>query len=119
MYCNTASYGLPPRPAWEALQSALDEWHGGRTSWQHWGRSTEAARASFARLLDVDIGRVAAGSTVSELLGSVVAALPAEAGVVVPDVRAHLDAVPAAGPAPPRCPHGPGRPAGRRDRRGR
>jgi selenocysteine lyase/cysteine desulfurase len=87
VYCNTASYGLPPRPAWEALQSALDEWHGGRTSWEHWGRSTEAARASFARLLDVDIGRVAVGSTVSELIGSVVTALPAEARVVVPDVE--------------------------------
>ena len=37
VYCNTASYGLPPRPAWEALQAALSEWRGGRTSWEHWG----------------------------------------------------------------------------------
>src|SRR5450755_1339923 len=59
VYCNTASYGLPPRPAWDALQAALDDWHGGRTSWEHWGESTEGARASFARLVGVDVERVA------------------------------------------------------------
>src|ERR1700722_12301452 len=47
VYCNTASYGLPPRPAWDAMQSALADWHGGRTSWEHWGQSTENARAAF------------------------------------------------------------------------
>jgi selenocysteine lyase/cysteine desulfurase len=87
VYCNTASYGLPPRPAWEALQSALDEWHGGRTSWEHWGETTEGARAAFARLVGVDVERVAVGSTVSELVGSIVTALPEGARVVVPDVE--------------------------------
>jgi selenocysteine lyase/cysteine desulfurase len=87
VYCNTASYGLPPRPAWDALQAALAEWQGGRTSWEHWGESTEAARAAFARLVAVDVERVAVGSTVSELVGSVVTALPAGARVVVPDVE--------------------------------
>ena len=47
LYLNTASYGLPPRPAWDALQAALADWRGGRTSWEGWGDSTEAARASF------------------------------------------------------------------------
>jgi selenocysteine lyase/cysteine desulfurase len=87
VFCNTASYGLPPRPAWEALQAALDEWHHGRTSWEHWGESTEAARAAFGRLVGVDPGRVAVGSTVSELVGSLVTALRAGARVVVPDVE--------------------------------
>ena len=87
VYCNTASYGLPPRPAWDALQSALADWHGGRTSWEHWGQSTESARAAFARLVDVGTDRVAVGSTVSELVGSVVTALPPGARVVVPDVE--------------------------------
>ncbi|MGI8903138.1 MAG: aminotransferase class V-fold PLP-dependent enzyme [Solirubrobacteraceae bacterium] len=86
-YCNTASYGLPPRPAWDALQSALAQWRGGRTSWEHWGYSTEGARAAFARLVGVGVERVAVGSTVSELVGSVVTALPARARVVVPDVE--------------------------------
>ena len=55
VYCNTASYGLPPQPAWDALQTALDEWHGGRTSWEHWGEATEGSRAAFARLVGVDV----------------------------------------------------------------
>ena len=87
VYCNTASYGLPPRPAWDALQSALSDWHGGRTSWEHWGESTENARAAFARLVGSDVGRVAGGSTVSELVGSVVTALAPGARVVVPDIE--------------------------------
>ena len=87
VYCNTASYGLPPRPAWDALQSALADWHGGRTSWEAWGESTEAARAAFARLVGVELGRVAVGSTVSELVGTVVTALPAGARVVVPEIE--------------------------------
>jgi selenocysteine lyase/cysteine desulfurase len=87
VYCNTASYGLPPRPAWDALQSALADWRGGRTSWEGWGASTEGARAAFARLVNVDSRRVAVGATVSELVGSVVTALPAGARVVVPDIE--------------------------------
>jgi selenocysteine lyase/cysteine desulfurase len=87
VYCNTASYGLPPRPAWEALQSALTDWHGGHTCWEHWGQSTEGARAVFAELVGVDVDRVAVGSTVSELVGSVVTALPDGARVAVPEIE--------------------------------
>ncbi len=87
VYCNTASYGLPPQPAWDALQTALDEWHGGRTSWEHWGAATEGSRAAFARLVGVDVDKVAVGSTVSELIGSVVTGLPDGARVIVPDIE--------------------------------
>lgn len=87
VYLNTASYGLPPRPAWDAMQAALADWQGGRTSWEHWGDATEAARASFARLIGVPVPRVAVGSTVAELMAAVVTALPAGARVVVPDVE--------------------------------
>jgi selenocysteine lyase/cysteine desulfurase len=87
VYCNTASYGLPPRPAWDALQAVLADWQGGRTSWEHWGETTEGSRAAFARLVGVDPARVAVGATVSELVGSVITALPAGARVVVPDVE--------------------------------
>ncbi len=87
VYCNTASYGLPPRPAWDALQAALADWQGGRTSWEQWGESTEAARAAFARIVGVEVARVAVGSTVSELVGSVVTALPAGTRVVVPNIE--------------------------------
>jgi selenocysteine lyase/cysteine desulfurase len=87
VYCNTASYGIPPQPAWEALQSALEDWRGGSTSWEHWGQSTEDARAVFARLVGVDAERVAVGSTVSELIGSVATGLPAGARVIVPEIE--------------------------------
>jgi selenocysteine lyase/cysteine desulfurase len=87
VYCNTASFGIPPRPAWDALQAAMHDWRGGRTSWEHWGQATEDSRASFARLVGVDVGRVAVGSTVSELIGSLVTALPAGARVVAPEVE--------------------------------
>jgi selenocysteine lyase/cysteine desulfurase len=53
VYLNTASYGLPPRAGFDALQDALADWHGGRTSWEHWGQSTDGARAAFARLVAV------------------------------------------------------------------
>ena len=87
VYCNTASYGLPPRPAWDALQAALEDWRGGRTSWEHWGQATDDSRASFARLVGVDVDRVAVGSTVSEMIGSLVTGLPSGARVVVPEIE--------------------------------
>jgi selenocysteine lyase/cysteine desulfurase len=86
-YLNTASYGLPPRPGWEALQEALAEWRGGRTSWEHWGEAGERARRSFARLVRADPADVAVGSQVSALVGLVAAALPDGARVVAPDIE--------------------------------
>jgi selenocysteine lyase/cysteine desulfurase len=86
-YLNTASFGLPPRPAWDALQTALDEWRTGRTSWEHWQRSTDEARASFSRLLGVDAGEVAVGANVSGLVGLVAASLPNGSTVLLPEIE--------------------------------
>jgi selenocysteine lyase/cysteine desulfurase len=85
-YLNTASYGLPPRPAVEALEAALDEWKHGRTSWEHWGEETDRAREVFARLVGVSPERVAAGSTVSTFVGVLAACVPDGARVVVPEI---------------------------------
>ena len=85
-YLNTASYGLPPRPAWEALQAALADWREGRTSWEHWGVPGEEARASFARLVGVPVESVAIAANVSTLVGLVAASLPDGAYVLAPDV---------------------------------
>ncbi|HWG15764.1 MAG TPA: aminotransferase class V-fold PLP-dependent enzyme [Streptosporangiaceae bacterium] len=84
-FLNTASYGLPPRPAFDAVQAMLNEWRTGRTSWEPWDRSVDQARERFARLVGVPAGDVAVGATVSELLGLVATALPARARVVVTD----------------------------------
>lgn len=84
-YLDTASYGLPPRPAWEALQQALGDWRGGCTSWEPWCEATERSRALFARMTGVPPGRVAAGSAVSHFVGLIAASLPDGARVVVPE----------------------------------
>lgn len=84
-YLNTASYGIPPRPAWDALQRVLADWRAGRTSWEPWDTSVAGARAAFARLMGVPVSSVAIGSTVSEQLGLVATALPRSARVVVPE----------------------------------
>lgn len=86
-YLDTASYGLPPRPAFEALQNALADWRGGRTSWEHWGDSTEGSRAAFARLVGVAAEEVAVSATVSELIGLVASALPDGARVLAPEIE--------------------------------
>ena len=86
-YLDTASFGLPPRPAWDALQEALDDWRTGRTSWEHWGDATEAARGSFARLIGVEPATVAVGATVSGFVGLVAASLPDGARVLAPEVE--------------------------------
>jgi selenocysteine lyase/cysteine desulfurase len=87
VYLNTASFGLPPRPAWEALQAALGDWHGGRTSWEHWGEATERSREAFARLVGVPSALVATGAAVSPLVGLVAASLPDGLHVLAPDVE--------------------------------
>jgi selenocysteine lyase/cysteine desulfurase len=82
LYLNTASYGLPPAPAWDALQAVLEDWRGGRTSWEGWGDATERARASFASLVGVPTDWIATGANTSSMIGLVAASLPDNARVV-------------------------------------
>jgi selenocysteine lyase/cysteine desulfurase len=87
VYLNPASYGLPPREGFDALQVALADWHGGRTSWEHWGESTEGARTAFAAMVGVPATRVTIGATASQLVGLVAASLPDGARVIAPDIE--------------------------------
>jgi selenocysteine lyase/cysteine desulfurase len=82
VYLNTASYGLPPQPAWEAHHAALEEWHHGRTGWYGWADSVDRARSLFAGLIGVGADDVAVGTQVSAFAGLVALALPAGARVV-------------------------------------
>jgi selenocysteine lyase/cysteine desulfurase len=84
-YLNTASFGLPPRSAFEALQAALADWRAGRVSWEQWCESTESARATFARLASAPVDDVAVGATTSELVGLVAASVRDGASVLVPE----------------------------------
>jgi selenocysteine lyase/cysteine desulfurase len=81
-WLNTASYGLPPRAAFEALQVAADEWRHGRTGFDGWDESVGAARASFARLHGVAPEDVAIGPQASPFAGLVAASVPSGARVV-------------------------------------
>src|SRR5687768_4339423 len=87
VYLNTASFGLPPRPAWEALQAALGDWRGGRANWEDWNDTTDRARATWARLVNVEASSVAVSSTVSGLIGLIAASIPDGTRVVAPDVE--------------------------------
>jgi selenocysteine lyase/cysteine desulfurase len=84
-WLNTASYGLPPRPAWDEMQAAMADWRVGRTSWEGWDVSTGRARESFARLVGVDAADVTVGAQVSQVLAPVADAVPDGATVLVPD----------------------------------
>ena len=86
-YVNTASFGLPPRPAWNALQKALEDWRGGRTSWEHWGVPGEEARATFARIVHAEADAVAIAANASTLVGLVAASIPDGTRVLAPDVE--------------------------------
>jgi selenocysteine lyase/cysteine desulfurase len=86
-WLNTASYGLPPQPAWEALQAALADWRVGATSWEGWSEATDVARQTFARLIGVPASHVTVGAQVSQLIAPLAAALRDGARVVAPDIE--------------------------------
>ncbi|GAA2159666.1 aminotransferase class V-fold PLP-dependent enzyme [Actinomadura napierensis] len=86
-WLNTASYGVPPEPAFEALQSALAEWRRGANGWDKWDRSTGRARTAFARLVGAAPDDVAVGASASQVLAPVAASLPPGSRVVVPDIE--------------------------------
>jgi selenocysteine lyase/cysteine desulfurase len=85
IYLNTATYGLPPDAAWDALQDSLDEWRGGRTSFYGWDESVAGARRAFARIVHVPEEWVCVSSTVASLVGLVAASLPDGTSVLVPE----------------------------------
>jgi selenocysteine lyase/cysteine desulfurase len=85
IYLNTATYGLPSQPTWDAVQAALEDWHHGRTSYEGWNETTGRARALFARMVNVPVEDVVTGPAVSALVGLVAEALPDGARVLVPE----------------------------------
>jgi selenocysteine lyase/cysteine desulfurase len=85
-YLNTASFGLPPTSAWNALQQALVDWRHGQTSWEDWCAATDRAREHFAAIVAVPPQNVATGASASYLVGLVAAGVPDGSRVLVPEV---------------------------------
>lgn len=85
IYLNTASFGLPPDPVWDAVQTAQADWRAGRVSWEHWTAVTGRARAEFATLVHSEPDQVAVGSTVSGLIAQIAAAIPDGSRVLAPE----------------------------------
>ena len=86
VYLNTASFGLPPDPAWEALQAAQADWRAGRVSWERWNEATDRARERFARLVGAAVADVAIGANASSLVGLIAASVPDGTRVLAPEV---------------------------------
>ncbi len=86
VYLDAATYGLPPRPTVEALETALRTWQSGEAEWlDDWDRQGERCRDLFAELVGSRSQDIALISSASVGVGMVVASLPAGTEVVVPD----------------------------------
>jgi selenocysteine lyase/cysteine desulfurase len=75
-YLDTATFGLPPRRSWAALQQALAQWRAGTADAVGYDLPLAAARSSYAHLAGVDPSVVAVGSQVSVFAGLIAANLP-------------------------------------------
>jgi len=85
VYLNTASFGLPPDPAFEALSAAQEDWRHGRVSWEHWTAVTDRARAEFGTLVKMRPENITVGANVSGLIAQIAAAVPDGANVLAPE----------------------------------
>ncbi|WP_369214122.1 aminotransferase class V-fold PLP-dependent enzyme [Streptomyces flavofungini] len=84
-YLNTASYGLLPRRAVEAVRALAAELASGERGASGDFSKVDEARASFARLAGVAPSRVASGGSVAVHVGLIAASLPAGAEVLLPE----------------------------------
>ncbi|MEU3018708.1 MULTISPECIES: aminotransferase class V-fold PLP-dependent enzyme [unclassified Nocardiopsis] len=82
-YLNTATHGLLPHRARQALEQNLHEVATGRFSPGSVDAAVDAARASYARLVGVDTENVAVGTHTAQFVGTVAASLPAGSEVLL------------------------------------
>lgn len=74
-YLDTASIGIPPTSAADAVAEAVRGWRTGSARPVDFDEPVEVARAAFARLMGLRPERVALGGSVSALIGLVGASL--------------------------------------------
>jgi selenocysteine lyase/cysteine desulfurase len=82
IYLDTASMGLPPAAVVDAVRSDLERWAAGAARPPSYDADVDAARASFARLVNAPVESVAIGSQFSVMAGLVAGALEPGARVV-------------------------------------
>ena len=82
-YLNTASVGVPPAPAADAVADAVRRWAVGADGPGAADEHAATARKAFGRLVGVPSDRVAMGATASQLVSLVAASLPTDASVLV------------------------------------
>lgn len=84
-YLDAATYGLPPRPAVDAMATALEDWRTGTARWvDDWDRPTEAVRADFASIIGATAAEIAFVPSASVAMGLVADSLGPGDVVVVP-----------------------------------
>src|SRR3954454_457740 len=73
---NSATYGLPPIAAWDALRDALESWRAGTGQWEEWVEEVQRAREIWARIVGMPPARVAVGESTAGLISLVAGSLP-------------------------------------------
>src|ERR1700739_3901203 len=75
-FLDTATYGVPPRFAAEALRDCVQSWQQGTLDVSTFIEPMRASRVAYASLIGVDAERVAMGTSTSSLIGLVAASIP-------------------------------------------
>lgn len=83
-YLNSATCGLPPVAALEAMHSHLDEWRDGGACLLRWDIPVQRSRELAATLMGVGPSAVSVGSQVAVTAGTVAAAAPSGTRIVMP-----------------------------------
>jgi selenocysteine lyase/cysteine desulfurase len=84
-FLNTATVGIPPAAAVDAMASAMDDWRRGVMRPTDFDPLVDRGRAAWARMVGVDVSTVAAGLAVSPFVGLVAGSLPDGARVLTAD----------------------------------
>ncbi len=82
-YLNSASIGIPPALAADAVADAVAAWRTGSAQPPQFDDPVARARAGFAALVGVPVDRVAQGATASALVGLIAASVPDRTRVLV------------------------------------
>ncbi len=82
-YLNSASVGIPPVAAADAVAAAITDWRCGAADPVDFDAPVATARAAFAELVGFGVDRVAIGATASGLIGLVAASIPDRSRVLV------------------------------------